>query len=385
MYRRFIFSLAGTLAAFAALTLPATPAAADQTFDTRARQAYMVDLSTGTVLLEKNAHEPMPPASMSKLMTAYLIFERLHNGTISLEDTFPVSREAARKGGSKMFVAEGSRARLADLIRGIVIQSGNDACIVVAEGLAGSEEAFAEMMNAKARELGLENSHFANATGWPDPEHYMTAADLAKLAHRLLDDFPEYFEFYSEREFEYSGIVQRNRNPVLDRVEGADGFKTGYTEASGYGLTATAKRDGRRLLMVLNGLESATQRAAEAERVLNWGFGAFGAYTLLRAGEAVETAEVWLGQKSAATLVVDEDLVVTLPRAARAELKVLVRYDGPAPAPVFKGERLGSVIVTAPNIQPIERPLYVAETVERLGPVGRVAETVNALVGGAWR
>lgn len=367
----------------AAVSLAAPASAAD--FDTQATQAFVIDLSTDTVLMQKNADTRMPPASMSKLMTAYLVFERLKNGSISLEDEFPISRKAHRKGGSKMFLSEGGRARLEDLIRGIVIQSGNDACIVVAEGLAGSEEAFAELMNAKAKELGLKDSHFTNATGWPDPDHYMTAADLATVARRLLEDFPEYYHYYSEPSFKYSGIQQSNRNPVLGRVEGADGLKTGYTEASGYGLTASAERDGRRLIMVVNGLGSTKERAAEAERILNWGFSTFGTYRLLRAGETVETADLWLGQQDAAALVVDKDLTVTLPRAARADLKVTVRYEGPTPAPVYKGEALGSVVVTAPGVEPIERPLYVAETVERLGPIGRVVEILTALVGGAWR
>ncbi len=224
-------------------------------FDTLARQAYMVDLTTGAVLLEKDAHSKMPPASMSKLMTAYLLFERLKNGSISMEDTLPISSNASRKGGSKMFLRDGERVKVEDLIRGIVIQSGNDACIAIAEGLAGSEEAFAEMMNAKAKEIGLENSNFTNATGWPDPEHYMTAADLVKLAQRLFEDFPEYYHFYSERQFSFNKITQRNRNPTLGVIEGADGMKTGYTRASGYGLTASAERDERRLIMVVNGLE----------------------------------------------------------------------------------------------------------------------------------
>lgn len=371
------------IAALALIALAGHAEAAS--FDTKARHAYMVDLTTGTVLLEKESVARMPPASMSKLMTAYLVFERLKNGSLSLEDEFPISRKASRKGGSRMFLSEGARVKLEDLIRGIVIQSGNDACIVVAEGLAGSEEAFATLMNAKAKELGLVGSSFANATGWPDPNHYMTAKDLAVLAERLLQDFPEYYHYYSGRSFSYSGIKQNNRNPVLDRVVGADGFKTGYTDESGYGLTASAERDGRRLIMVLNGLNSAAERSSEAERILNWGFSAFGAYRLIRAGETVETAEIWLGEKDAAALVLEKDLTVTLPRASRENLKVVVRYDGPVSAPVYKGERLGSIIVTAPNIDPIERPLQLAETVERVGPVGRVLETVNAMIGGAWR
>jgi D-alanyl-D-alanine carboxypeptidase (penicillin-binding protein 5/6) len=354
-------------------------------FDTRARQALLIDLSTGAVLLEKNARSRMPPASMSKLMTAYLIFERLKDGTLTKDSKFPVSRRAAKKGGSKMFLRAGDRERLEDLLRGIVIQSGNDACIVVAEGIAGSEAAFAKLMNRKAKELGLKDSNFANATGWPDPEHYMTAVDLALLARRILEDFPEFYHFYAERSFRYNRIKQKNRNPVLGVIEGADGLKTGFTNLSGYGLTASAERNGRRLIMVINGLDSKKDRSSEAERLLNWGFGAFGTYKLLSAGETVETADLWLGQQEAAALVLEKDLIVTLPRASRAALKVMVRYEGPTPAPVYKGEELGTLIVTAPGVDPIERPLFAAETVERQGPVGRVIETLSALVSGAWR
>ncbi|MEL0004093.1 MAG: D-alanyl-D-alanine carboxypeptidase family protein, partial [Rhodospirillales bacterium] len=323
LQRLFIF-----LGLLGILSLQAGNASA-ASFDTLARQAVLVDLTTGAVLLEKDAHTKMPPASMSKLMTAYLLFERLKNGSISIDDTLPISSNAARKGGSKMFLRDGERVKVEDLIRGIVIQSGNDACIAIAEGLAGSEAAFAEMMNAKAKEIGLENSNFTNATGWPDPDHYMTASDLAKLAQRLLEDFPDYYHFYSERQFTFNQITQKNRNPALGVIEGADGMKTGYTQASGYGLTASAEREGRRLIMVINGLESINARASEAERLINWGFGFFQTHEILRAGETVETAELWLGQKRTVPLVLKENLKVTLPRTGKANLKVTVRYEGP--------------------------------------------------------
>ena len=379
LQRLFIF-----LGFLGILSLQAGNASA-ASFDTLARQAVLVDLTTGAVLLEKEAHTKMPPASMSKLMTAYLLFERLKNGSISIDDTLPISSNAARKGGSKMFLRDGERVKVEDLIRGIVIQSGNDACIAIAEGLAGSEAAFAEMMNAKAKEIGLENSNFTNATGWPDPDHYMTASDLAKLAQRLLEDFPDYYHFYSERQFTFNQITQKNRNPALGVIEGADGMKTGYTQASGYGLTASAERDGRRLIMVINGLESGNARASEAERLINWGFGFFQTHEILRAGETVETAELWLGQKRTVPLVLKENLKVTLPRTGKANLKVTVRYEGPVRAPVYKGEKLGTLVLTAPGIDTIERQLFAAETVERLGPAGRVIETLGALVSGTGR
>ncbi len=379
LQRLFIF-----LGLLGILSLQAGNASA-ASFDTLARQAVLVDLTTGAVLLEKDAHTKMPPASMSKLMTAYLLFERLKNGSISIDDTLPISSNAARKGGSKMFLRDGERVKVEDLIRGIVIQSGNDACIAIAEGLAGSEAAFAEMMNAKAKEIGLENSNFTNATGWPDPDHYMTASDLAKLAQRLLEDFPDYYHFYSERQFTFNQITQKNRNPTLGVIEGADGMKTGYTQASGYGLTASAEREGRRLIMVINGLESINARASEAERLINWGFGFFQTHEILRAGETVETAELWLGQKRTVPLVLKDNLKVTLPRTGKANLKVTVRYEGPVRAPVYKGEKLGTLVLTAPGINTIERQLFAAETVERLGPTGRVIETLGALVSGTGR
>ena len=251
----------------AALLWPALAPPA-QALETRAREAFLIDVTTGTVLLEKDADVSMPPASMSKIMTAYLVFGALKEGRISLDDKLPVSEKAWRKGGSKMFVEVGSEVSVEDLLRGVIVQSGNDACIVLAEALAGSEEAFAEQMTRKAREIGMEGSTFTNSTGWPDPNHRMTARDLAILAERMVQDFPDFYHYYSEREFTYNGIRQGNRNPLLYKNLGADGLKTGHTEEAGYGLTASAERDGRRLVLVINGLESIKARSEEAERLI---------------------------------------------------------------------------------------------------------------------
>jgi D-alanyl-D-alanine carboxypeptidase (penicillin-binding protein 5/6) len=238
-------------------------------FETKAKQAILVDLTTHTVLLDKNADERMPPSSMSKLMTTYMIFDGLRNGSLELSDKLRVSEKAWRKGGSKMFVELGKQIALEDLLRGIIIQSGNDACIVVAEHLAGSEEAFANMMNEKAKEIGLVGSNFVNATGWPDPEHYMTARDLYVLALHIMAEFPQYYPFYSEKSFTYHNIKQPNRNVLLHRNLGVDGMKTGHTQAAGYGIVVSAKNDeGRRLLLVINGMESERERADEAARLI---------------------------------------------------------------------------------------------------------------------
>ncbi len=358
--------------------LPAVASA----YETPAKAAILVDLQSGQVLFAKNPDEPLPPASMSKLMTVYMVFERLKDGRLSMDDTFLVSKKAWRKGGSKMFVEVGKRVRVEDLLRGIIIQSGNDACIVVAEGIAGTEEAFAEMMNARARELGLTNSHFVNASGWPDPNHVMSVRDLARLATLIIEEFPEYYSIFSEREFTFSGIRQFNRDPLLGRVPGADGLKTGYTEEAGYGLIGSAIRDGRRLVMVIAGLERPSQRANEGERLLEYGFRAFKNYRLLTAGQTVEQADVWLGAADRVPLVVQEDVVVTLAPEARDELQVKVVYDGPVPAPVVSGQEVGRVEITAPGLEPRLLPLVAAADVPAANLFGRVTAALAYLIWG---
>ena len=293
--------------------------------DTEARQAIVVDWDTGTVLFEKNADEPMHPSSMSKLMTVYMLFDALKNGSVKLDDEFPVSEKAWRMGGSKMFVDLGAKVKVEDLIQGIVVQSGNDACIVVAEGLGGTEEAFAEKMNQKAKEIGLEHSTFKNATGWPDPEHLMTARDLSILARRTIADFPQYYHYYGEIDFTYHGIKQGNRNPLLYKDLGADGLKTGHTDEGGFGLTGSAKRGDRRLIMVLNGLPTMKSRFEESERVMEWGFREFDNYTVFKKDAAVSEAEVWLGDQAMVPLVTESDLKVTLPKKSRHGMKVTVK------------------------------------------------------------
>lgn len=361
----------------------ASPAPGEAGMETVAPHAVLIDLKTHTVLLDKAADEPMPPASMSKLMTAYMLFERLKQGRLSLEDTFPVSEKAWRMGGSKMFVEVNSRVKVEDLIRGIIVQSGNDACVVVAEGLFGTEEAFAAEATRRARALGLSNTTIRNASGWPHPEHLTTARDLALLAQHLIEDFPEYYGYYSEKEFTYNGIKQGNRNPLLYKDIGVDGLKTGHTEESGYGLAASMERDGRRLILVVNGLKNVNERSRETERLLEWGFREFGAFDLFRAGETVEAAPAWLGAQETVPLVLEEDLSVSLRRHVRPDMKVSVSYNGPIATPVAKGTPVGTLRVTAPGLTPIERPLVAGADVERLGVVGRLVAAVEYLVFGS--
>lgn len=351
--------------------------------DTLARQALIMDADTGAVLLEKNAEERMPPSSMSKLMTMYVVFDLLKQGRLTMEQELPVSERAWRMGGSKMFVQIGNQVKVTDLIRGVIIQSGNDACIVLAEGISGSETQFAELMNDYGKRLGLTASTFRNATGWPDPEHRMTCRDLATLAQHIVNDFPEYFRIYSERSFRWNDINQENRNPLLGRVAGADGLKTGHTEDAGYGLTGTAKRGDRRLILVINGLASMAQRREESERLMEWGFREFENVALFRASDTIEEAPVYLGEKLKVPLVGGRDVVLTLPRQWRRNLQVKLRYDSPVPAPVAKGQELGKLEVSGAGVPPMTVPLLAGADVAKLGLIPRIPAVLGRLVGGA--
>ncbi len=362
----------------------AYPADRAQAIETNAREAFLIDAATGTVLLEKDADVPMPPASMSKIMTAYMVFDALKEGRISLEDKLPVSEKAWRKGGSKMFVEVNSEIAVEDLLRGVIVQSGNDACIVLAEGLAGSEEAFAEEMTRKGREIGLTGSSFSNSTGWPDPNHRVTARDMAVLAQRTIEDFPEYYRFYAETEFTYNNIRQGNRNPLLYKNLGADGLKTGHTEEAGYGLTASAERDGRRLILVVNGLGSVKERSEEATRLIGWGFREFDNYALFKPADVVEQAPVWQGSSDIVPLVFPDGLKITLSRKARRNMKVMVKYTSPIPAPIEEGQEVATLEVeTGDGAEPFSYPLKAGAAVERLGPVGRIVSSVKFLLLGA--
>ncbi len=351
-------------------------------FETTAKQVIIVDYDTGTELYAKGADELMEPASMTKMMTVYLLFEQLKNGNMSLEDSLPVSKKAWKKPGSKMFIEVGKRIKVEDLIRGIVVQSGNDASIAVAEGLAGSEAAFAELMTKKARELGMANTTFRNASGWPDSQHLTTARDLATLAVATIRHFPDYFHYYAETSFTYNGIKQGNRNPLLYKNIGADGLKTGHTERSGYGVAASVKRGKRRMVLVAHGMKSIRERSRETERLIDWSYREFNSYPLLAAAQTVTNARVWLGSAETVPLQISRDLVVVMKRSARRKLKVIARLDEPVPAPIKKGMEIGRLVVTAPDLQPIERPLIAAADVGALGAFGRLKAAVGYLIWG---
>lgn len=353
-------------------------------FETTAKAAILIDDRTGVVLLEKNADQRIPPASMSKLMTAYMIFDRLAHGGLRLNDEVPVSAKAWKMGGSQMFLEVGDRVKVEDLIRGIIVQSGNDACVAMAEAVAGTEEAFAKLMTEKAAEIGLTGSSFANSTGLDAPGHLMTVRDLATLTRRIIADFPDRFRYYAERDFTYNGIRQPNRNPLLQAgIEGVDGMKTGYTEQSGYGLVATAKRGDRRLVMVLAGMGSEQERRQEGERVLEHGFRDFKEYRLYEAGQTVVEADVWQGAAPKVPLVPTDTVALTLAREARDSLVVKLRYGNPVAAPVAAGQALGFVDIAAPG-QPVRSvPLVAGADVPRAGVVGRITGAMGYLVRGA--
>lgn len=369
----------------AAALATAARAAEIVTLESPAAHIMLVDADTGTVLLEKRADEAVPPASMSKLMTVYLVFERLANGSLGLSDTFPVSEYAWRMGGSKMFVRVNSRVSIEDLLRGVIVQSGNDASVVIAEGLSGSEKSFASEMTQRAIQLGLDNSSFKNASGWPDEGHYMSVRDIATLSRRLIKEFPQYYGLFAEKTFTYNGISQGNRNPLLYKDFGADGLKTGHTQKAGYGIAASVARNGRRLILVIHGLTSVNQRAREAERLFDWGFREFGNFTLFKAGEPVDKADVWLGTRPQVDLVLKNDLTVTLSRKARRAMTVKVVYDGPLPAPISAGEEIAQLVIGVPDVPDRVTPLYAGTAIARHGVFGRLQAAVGYLLWGGSR
>ena len=347
-----------------------------------AKQAVLIDADTGYVLYEKNADELTAPSSMSKMMTVYLIFEKLQNGTLSLTDQLEVSKAAWAKRGSRMFLEENSQVSVEDLLRGIIVQSGNDACVVIAEAFSGTEENFSEELNIKAREIGLENSNFTNSTGWPDEGHLSTARDLSIIAIKTVQNFPEYYHFYAEESFEYNGINQRNRNTLLNKPVGVDGLKTGHTEAGGHGLAASALRKNQRLIMVINGLSSNKERTVEAIQLLEWGYRNFTNFDLLKEGMAVLQAKVWLGDKKTVPLVINEDTKITIPSESRDKLQFKVEYDSPISAPIEEGTKMAELEITAPGIDSLRIPLYAGSTITSLGPLSKLLSVVNYLVWG---
>jgi D-alanyl-D-alanine carboxypeptidase (penicillin-binding protein 5/6) len=355
----------------------------DEKLPLESTQAILIDTTTDQVLFDKGSAEQMLPSSMTKILTMYLIFEELKAGRLKMDDSFVVSEKAWRKQGSKMFVKVGDRVRVEDLVRGVIVQSGNDASIVLAEGVCGSEEAFSTQMTHKAHELGARNSNFVNATGWPDENHYSTPHDLALIAKKTIENFPEYYSFYKEMVFTYGGIRQMNRNPLLYTMPECDGLKTGSTDDGGYGLVASAVQDGRRLIMVINGAKSKKERAKDSEALMKWGgFTYYVSPLLFKAYEVIEKLDVWLGNQPSVEMVVEKDVYVTLPRHESKNLKLEVKYQSPVPAPIKAGQRVGTLIIKVPNTKEKEIPLFAAHSIEKASFIERIKAAVHYIFFG---
>jgi D-alanyl-D-alanine carboxypeptidase (penicillin-binding protein 5/6) len=377
---------------FACLFVALFAALPARALETSAGAAWVYDLATETVLLEKNADLPLPPASMSKLMTLNMLFEALRDGRVTLETRFAVSSRAKAIGGSTMFLNETDRPTVEELIHGIIINSGNDACVVVAEGLAGSEAAFAQQMTERARALGMQNSTFANASGWPDPAQRMSMRDLGMLARRIVTEFPEYYPVFAMTEFNYknrSEANKNNRNPLLGMGIGADGLKTGHTQESGYGLVGSVLQGDRRVVIVITGLESEAARAREAEQIAAWAFRQFLIKTLATKGTRLATAQVWLGAAPSVGLVPDADLRLLLPALATDGVQAEAVFAAPIAAPVAAGQVLGELVITTPGLEGTKSVALVAEAdvpaggigVRLLSALGRLAARVAEAAG----
>ena len=356
--------------------------------ETQARNAILMDYDTGQYLYVKDHEKMVPPASMSKLMTVNMIFEKLKDGSLSLDDTFTVSERAwklggAASGGSTMFLKIGEKVRVEDILKGILIQSGNDACIVAAENLAGSEDDFAEMMNKRARELVLNNSSFVNSTGLPHPDQKMSVEDLAKLARHIIKEFPEFYHIFSEKYYTHNNITQGNRNPLLYSMPNADGLKTGHTEEAGFCLTASAKKGERRLIEVMTGMNSNKERSEEAERLMEWGFREFNNYNLLNKGQEIADIPVVFGNEKEVRLVVPETVKRTLKKSQAPKIKMTAVYDKPVKAPVAAGDKLGEVRIELDGQEMENVPLVADKNIEKLGFFGRIGQNLKYLLFGA--
>lgn len=354
-------------------------------YDTSARAAFVLDVSSGTVLMAKDADEPLPPASMSKLMTLYVTFEAIRDGRLSLDEKLPVSTHAMSYQGSTMFLDTTDKVRVEDLLRGIIVLSGNDACAVIAEALSpdGTEAGFARFMTQRARQMGMENSTFMNSNGWPQAGHLMSVRDLAILANRIITDFPEFYPLFSEKEFKFDGRAPqnvRNRNPLLTLGIGADGLKTGHTAAAGYGLVGSAKQGNRRIVFVVSGLDSVQRRAEEAEAIVNWSFRNFVEKTITRQGYPIARADVWMGREPTVTLVPAEDKTAMLPVLGANTLQGEVRYVGPIRAPITKGQTLGELVITPEGLSEIKVPLVADRDIPRGGFLIRVGTAAQYLI-----
>lgn len=364
-----------------AVVVAATPLAA---FETKARAAYVLDQTTGTVLLEKNADEPLPPASMSKLMTIYMAFEAISQGILQPDESLQVSTEAAAYGGSTMFLDTTDRVTVEDLLRGVIVLSGNDASAVLAEALSpdGTEAGFARRMTERGRQMGLTNSTFTNSNGWPEPNHRMSMRDLGTLADRLIADYPTYYPLFAETEFPFDGRApanSRNRNPLLALGIGADGLKTGHTQEAGYGLVGSAKQGDRRVIFVITGINSVQERAEEAEKIVNWAFRQFAQREIVDEGTVIAEADVWMGDVPTVGLSVAEEVTLLVPVANQNSLDAEVIYTGPLEAPIRAGQEVAELVISLDDLPKHRVPLVATNDVARGGFNSRVRVAADVL------
>jgi len=360
--------------------------ASSQSYETRAGAAYVLDQSTGTVLLEKNGNQPLPPASMSKIMTLYMAFEAVADGRLQLDERLPVSEYAQSLGGSTMFLDTTDRPTVEELIRGIIVLSGNDACVVIAEALSpdGTEAGFARMMTERGREMGLTHSVFINSTGWPAPGHVMSMHDLAVVADRLITDFPTFYPLFAEEEFAFDGRAPqntRNRNPVLGLGIGADGLKTGHTQEAGYGLVGSAKQGDRRVIFVITGLETQAERADESERIINWAFRQFVERRIAPAGSRIAEADIWMGAAPRVGLTVPDDLTLLVSAIGSTALEAEVIYTGPVEAPIAAGQEIAELVIRRAGLPDVRMPLVAEAEVPRGGFSQRIRTAAVVLLG----
>lgn len=374
----------------AVVTAPIAKASSD--VPTVAEYVFVTDFSSGRVLMEKQPDLPMKPASMAKIMTTYIVFDRIAEGSLALSDQFVVSEKAWKMGGSRSFLQAGRSYSLDELLHGVIIQSGNDAAVVIAEGISGSEENFVAEMNMTAKKLGMTKTRFTNATGWPHPDLTTTAEDLGILATAMIRNFPaetypDLYPIYGKKTYTLNKIKQGNRNPLLygksAANNGVDGLKTGYTSESGYGLVASAERDGQRVIMVLNGMKSKKERSSESRRLMDFIFREYRNYNFFTAGEVIDQAEVWLGEARHVSLVLEDGFSKVLSRSERAKTELSVNWSGPVPAPITKGQKIGELVIKTEGKTTDTVPLLAAEDVRQLGMLDRIGEALKYLIFGA--
>lgn len=348
-----------------------------EAMDTKAKYAILVDYDTSDVLFEKAADEKMVPSSMTKLMGLYIAFQHLNKNILSLEDQFTVSKKAWQMEGSKMFLRHTEKVSIEQLLNGIIVQSGNDASVAMAEGIASTEEEFAELMNKTAEDIGLKNSHFVNSTGLPDENHYMSVRDIALLAKHLIMDFPQYYPLFSKKEYTHAGITQRNRNILLDDPFGIDGLKTGHTDEGGYGVVVSSKNADRRVIAVVNGLSNDIERAEEAKKLVLYGFRYFDNEKMFSKGQVIDEAPIWLGDADSVKLIVKDDVVSSVPKLPDQKIRVELSYLSPIPAPIAAGDEIAKLTISIPDLKTKEVPLYAANDVGEAGFISGLIKKVG--------